>query len=235
MTDPARDVSRTLSSVKAIKEEAKLSRDDGDLEGAVEGLQEGIKMIQTDPDWRRALESGRDPGPAEKQLAWHLADLLGMVGGNLRRLNRLEDALRAFEAGRPYEEDSRWGVYSSYNLVNAVTLPLEAGTKSPSEQTAALQRAVQTLRGQTQGERRMDRWAWADLAQCQLLLRDVAGATESYQRFIELGDLSSVESAVSVLRRLHTALGSRDPETANALEEGIRFLESRGTATGVSS
>lgn len=84
---------------------------------------------------------------------------------------------------------------------------------------AAIQRQVNLE------ERRNDRWAWADLGECQLLLGDLEGAKTSYKRVRELGNADTVASVVSVLRRLQKALES-DSKAREALKQGIDWVQS---------
>jgi tetratricopeptide (TPR) repeat protein len=224
----AADFDRLIAAVKTRKEEAKLYRDDGDYEEAIEVLAEAIAMIDKS-GWDEALEAGQEPTADQKTIAWHLADCLGMKGGNHRRLNEVELAMTCFQRGRRYEENARLGVNSSYNLVNEITLPIEQRAKTAVDQQGALQRAVGALERQVRGDRRVDRWAWADLGECRLLMGDAKGASEAYDRFVELGDLDSTRSAVTVLRRLAEALAEQDEGTARIVSQGAEELEERSS------
>ena len=53
----------------------------------------------------------------------------------------------------------------------------------------------------------------------------VAQAKQAYDRFRELGDADSLQSAVAVLRNLGEALGELGDERLSAIKEGIRMLE----------
>ena len=214
------EIARLNSRVKLHKEEAKDLRDDGDLEGAIATLDEAVAMVEASPLSPGVSSSAAVPD-SEKALASHLADCLGMIGGNCRRLNRLDQALAYFARGRRYEEDERLDVNSSYNLVSAITLPLEMQTRTASEQQDLLQRAVAAIERQVKGARRTDRWAWADLGQCQLLLGDFDSAARSYGRVRDLGDSDTVHSVVTVLRRLSAAIERSDPGIAECLRKGI--------------
>jgi tetratricopeptide (TPR) repeat protein len=214
------EIARLSSRVKLHKEEAKDLREAGDLPGAVETLNDAVAMLTKSP-LEASLLSARSAGEPEKALAAHLADCLGMIGGNYRRMNRLEDALASFERGRPYEEAVHLELSSSYNLVNAITLPLEMGTRTVAGQKVALTRAVAAIDRQVRGARRNDRWAWADLGQCQLLLGDLDAAATSYQRVRALGDQETLASVTSVLQRLAIAIEPAEPIAAASLREGM--------------
>src|SRR4030095_16481609 len=194
------EIARLTSRVKLRKEEAKDLREDGDITGAIETLTEAVAALTASP-LHENLELAIDATAPQRALAGHLADCLGMIGGNYRRLNRLEEALVAFERGRTYEEAERFQLTSSYNMVNAITLPLEMRSRTTEQQHDALERAVAAINRQVKGPRRGDRWAWADLGQCQLVLGDLESAEKSYKRVRDLGDDDTLRSLVAVRRR----------------------------------
>jgi tetratricopeptide (TPR) repeat protein len=228
VTNPI-DSQLLLAKVAAFVAEAKLHRDDNEYEDAIAELKAAIELIE---------RSGWDGDPTfgmvngENLIASNLADCLGMLGGNLRRLNRLDAALEQFERGRRLEADSQYGINSSYNLVNAITLPIEMAKNTATKQRAALEQAVQTLErqiiktGRGEGKRRQDRWAWADYGQCLLLLGRLDEANKAYSRFKSLGSKENVDSHVTVLHRLRDALAQSDPSVAELISKAIRLLGS---------
>jgi tetratricopeptide (TPR) repeat protein len=219
------EISRLTSIAKLRKEEAKDFREDGEIESAINVLADAIETLGQSPLSNRLLETDTPSGP-QKNLAFHLADCLGMLGGNHRRLNQFTEALAAFSRGRAIEESEKLQVPSSYNMVNAITLPLEIDKKMSLEQEAALVRAIAAIQRQVKlEERRNDRWAWADLGECQLLLGDLQNAETSYKRARELGNADTVASVVAVLRRLQNALES-NPKVSQALKQGIEWMQS---------
>jgi len=199
------EVAGLLARAKRDKEEAKDHRDNGDITAAVTVLEETVKALDASP-LAAELETATAPSKPMRELAAQLADCLGMLGGNYRRLGRLKEAQTAFERGRVYEESPSLEVMSSYNLVNAITLPIESDAEAWEAQRPFIEKAVVALSRQVRGERRSDRWAWADLAQCQLLLGDEAGALQSYDRVRDLGDDDTLASATAVLERLGNAV-----------------------------
>src|SRR5580704_8326901 len=199
------EVARLVARAKRDKEEAKDRRDAGDIVAAVEVLEETVKALSASP-LAAGLEAAASPSKPMHDLASQLADCLGMLGGNYRRLGRLSDAQAAFESGRVYEESPSLEVMSSYNLINAITLPIESDGRALSAQRPYLEKAVTAISRQVRDDRRNDRWAWADLAQCQLLLGDEAEAIQSYRRVRDLGDEDTVASVTAVLERLGNAV-----------------------------
>jgi hypothetical protein len=224
--DPGTDLASLAARVKARKEEAKDCRDAQDLPGAVAVLTQTVAMLRRSPWHATLFGDGAPASEGEKALASHLADCLGMLGGNQRRLEQHDEALQAFIDGARYEAADRLEVLSSYNLVNAIVLPLEMKLSTATDQQADLRGAVNAILRQVHGARRNDRWAWADLGQCQLLLDERDAARASYDRMRQLGDADTLKSVLPVLERLHKALlEQRDEKIATALAEGIAALK----------
>jgi tetratricopeptide (TPR) repeat protein len=215
-----REVARLVARAKRDKEEAKDHRDNGDIAAAVSVLEETVRALDASP-LAAGLETANASSKPMRELAAQLADCLGMLGGNYRRQGRLKEAQVAFERGRVYEESPSLEVMSSYNLVNAITLPIESNAQAWDTQRPFIERAVSALSRQVRSERRSDRWAWADLAQCQMLLGDEAGALQSYGRVRDLGDDDTVASVTSVLERL----GNAAPALKSRVTAAITYLK----------
>jgi tetratricopeptide (TPR) repeat protein len=223
-SDSEMEIIRLETLAKAAVEEAKDLRDDDNVPGAIKVLRDIVKKLNESP---LAAEVGAD-GPAGQpvqRLAKQLADCIGMLGGNYRRIGELERAQKAFERGRVYEQSSRLKVDSSYNLVNAITLPLESrpGVKA-ADLADELRAAIEAIKRQVEGNRRTDRWAWADLAECRLLLGELDEALRNYERARDLGNQDTIRSIVDVLERLRLAMHQSDPGTAANLSEAMAFL-----------
>jgi tetratricopeptide (TPR) repeat protein len=217
-----------IEEVAILKDEAKLLRDSRDYDGAIAALQIAVDLIDGS-GWER-VDSTAPLTDLHRKVAWHLADCLGMQGGNYRRNKQLDRAIECFTRGAIYEQDARTRISSSYNTVNAIVAPIEAGMRDASSQERALRQAVATLEYQifdpemAEASRRLDRWAWADLGQCKLLLGDLDGAEAAYQRFKELGDLSSARSSREVLVSIHNALEAKGDQKAAVVAAGINRI-----------
>ena len=179
-------------------------------------LEETVKALDASP-LAAELETATAPSKPMRDLAAQLADCLGMLGGNYRRQGRLKEAQAAFERGRVYEESPSLEVLSSYNLINAITLPIESDAQAWEAQRPFIEKAVSALSRQVRGERRSDRW---NLAQCQLLLGDQAGTLQSYGRVRDLGDDDTVASVTAVLERL----GNAAPALKSCVRVAITYL-----------
>lgn len=227
--EPNAEAERLAARARLVKEQAKDLRDEGDIEGAIAILQRVVDEISTAACAPRA-QASEEAGPQECQLGAELADCLGMLGGNRRRLGALEDAQRDFERGRALEESARLRIASSYNLVNAITLPLESTPATTRDLAQPLKDAIDAITRQVEKDRRRDRWAWADLAQCRLLLGDESGALQNFRQAHTLGDDATIASSVAVLERLERALRDKDPEAAARLANAARNLKHPGSS-----
>ena len=215
------DFDGLIARIKVRKEEAKDAREDGDVEAAITALADAVAAVEASPLQATLLAGSGRASSSERLLAAELADLLGMLGGNQRRAGRGAAAQASFERGREIEESDRLDLNSSYSLVNAITLPLLQGERAMADQAPALQRAIGAIQRQLQGERRTDRWAWADLALCQLLLGETAAAARSHRRASELGDDESTQSMVAGLAALRAAFETSAPAEAQRFGQAI--------------
>lgn len=152
-----------------------------------------------------------------------LADTMGMKGGVHRRRNDLEAALAAYKAGLDAEgPDSK----STYNLGNTVLLsillkPSSIDDGSLDDTIATL---LQRLQGQTQGLRADEWWAWADLAQFELLNGHVDAARSALMKGLATGPGTSefqrpLEVLAEVAHRLDSAGHPRAAEIRNFIVE----------------
>lgn len=229
MTLTQAEADRLTSTSKLRKLQAKNLRDDGDVPSAVRVLLSAIQELESNclKNWESEIEQMPKVVSAQVQsVAFQLADCIGMLGGNYRRLDQLEDAQVQFNRGSRLEAAPALGIMSSYNTVNAVTLPLKRGTLSVADQTDELRQAVGTIERQVRGVRRPDRWAWADLGQCYMLLGDVERAIGCYRHALALGDDATVQSIRPVLEQLRAALTPRDAAAAERISQVLQALPS---------
>lgn len=217
-----------VATAKLRKLQAKNRRDAGEIEDAVNVLERAISELESGGlAWiEQAKDLQTEASEPVRAVAFQMADCIGMLGGNFRRLNQLDVAQIHFERGSDLEAAPALDVMSSYNTVNAITLPLERGKKSLAAQAEALGQAVTTIERQVRGVRRSDQWAWADLGQCYMLLGDVEQAIGCYRHALALGDDATVQSIRPVLERLRSALASSDAAAAERITQVLQALPS---------
>lgn len=213
-----------LQAIGALKLKATAERNRGRLDSAVQRMTEAIELLNswlTDPD---------TPTSQARQLRGELADAWGMKGGLLRRMpgpTKPLEALEAYKSGLAFE--SKDGT-STYNLMNVIALSIKAGGASPDDPTirAQLDAAAKALAIDTEGSRKDEWWAWADLAQVHLLNGDLGAARKVLAKGRREAGPSpdERERSAAVLLELaeHTA-GSK-PAASQALRVAARELGS---------
>jgi hypothetical protein len=161
-------------------------------------------------EWSESAHAPSGDLREKRQLASALSEALGVFGGMQRRLGDLRDAARTFRQGRAIETTPGLGLDLSYNTVNALIVPLEAGDEVDSKQHAAeVAAAIGELERQVRGARGDDCWAKADLALCYLLGRRKAKSLEIYRNFARECPGDCIESARAVLVGLGKAFEAR--------------------------
>ena len=203
-----------LSVARELKTEATAERKRGNHARALQCLDESLALLQ------EILDDEAPGSVAARAVQGELADSQGMRGGILRRIGRLSDALQAYRAGERLE--AQLGYASTYNLVNVIALSIELDQLPPTapELKSQIGAAIKALVRDTQGRRRQDWWAWADLAQV-LLLDGQADAARRAQVQGKLGSGPAPEELrvhAEGLTRLAQQLQQLAPEVAAALQ-----------------
>lgn len=221
-------IEEAMGEAQVIIDEAKLDREKGadGIQQAIGQLKSAVKLLEG-VGWSAGVGARAVASDEQKKAAAQMADCLGMIGGNYRRLGHARGALTWFKKGRKIEQDERFNIDSTYNLGNEISTSVELGKRasSPAMKTS-LRKALMAMKRRTEGNRHRDRWAWADQGQFCLLLGDYDDAQKAYQRFLELGDRkSTLTSVVPVLKKLHDALVAVQDPSAETLQRGIEYLE----------
>ncbi len=220
-----------LDKVRRLKQSARTHRSFGDHAAALADIERAISRLEeAGGDW--LAPDSQAPAPPDRlerphELADLYSDCLGVQGGGLRRLGRIDEALESYVAGSRFEIDPRFKVEKSYNMVNALKMALlgeatPATSDDPAPEIKAdipdIDQAIARIEKQLSDSRRMDRWAWADLGDCYLMKGGEDAATralDAYRRFVKLSDEESLESAHDVMTKLAEELSS-PPEDARA-------------------
>jgi tetratricopeptide (TPR) repeat protein len=207
-----------------LKRRSRQLRDKGDLDGA-EGLLRNAIALLREPGEEIFNQAQADMSASQdyRDLAKELADCLGSLGGVLRRQAeqldqgsesdevqaRLKDALAQYEKGLKFEQDDRFRVANSYNLVQSVVLPVISEPHRLDDEKfkpklhdvhAAIERQIATVRAE-------DPWAYSDRGLVELLLGDTMAANESWDQMDALQPERNVyTSGLPVLQSLSNKL-----------------------------
>jgi tetratricopeptide (TPR) repeat protein len=151
----------------------------------------------------------------DRDAAAEAAELLGVRGGLLRRLDRVADALESYRLGAVLEANQN--LAGTYNRANAIKLALITGDRTVAQlhaELAALHDALD-LRLKTDERAADDAWLWADLGDVRLLLGDDDGAQSAYRTFAAKASTESPVSTLAVLEEVVHALDAHaDPDAA---------------------
>ena len=210
--------------LKLYREQARAASKAQHADEATALLEQALAEADAHPQALR-LASATEAGSDAVALAQELADCLGMLGNQYLAAQRFEDAQRCFERGSALERAPALGLCSSYNLVGAITAPLQSGRRRLAEVQAEAAAAVGALERQLQGARRDDLWAWADLGKLLLLMpARQAEALAAHRRVREL-DLSGARASVDKgLQRLAEDLAGTEPEAVERIAQARALL-----------
>ena len=219
-----------VRKARDLKRRSRKLRDEGDYVNAERLLRDAIEQMR---DAGKAIRDTAPSGiPASqdyRDLARELADCWGSLGGIQRRQaealdadsaaaekqTRLDAALEAYEEGLTFEQDDRFRVANSYNLVQSVVLPVirKPGLLTDASFKDKLRKVHDSIERQIATVRSDDPWAYSDLGLVELLGGDPSAAHESWDQMDALQPERNVYvSGLPVLQSLSAALTQVDPE-----------------------
>jgi tetratricopeptide (TPR) repeat protein len=215
---PTGDIQRTVTLHRRRGDALTRAGRDDEANQAYEKALRVIDGAMADPSVME--EAAVDPVKAAD-----VADLLGVRGGLLRRLGRLDKALESYQAGA--EIETRHNLPVTYNRANAAKVALISGNRSLGqlhEELVALGEALER-RLSTDERAADDAWLWADLGDVRLLLDDEDGAVAAYRTFGAKARTDSPTSALAVLRQIANALAAHGDVAADRIAKGARRIE----------
>jgi tetratricopeptide (TPR) repeat protein len=163
------------------------------------------------------------------EIAKLLADCYGRRGGILRRKGDRQQALESYHQGRVLEQDPQYRIVDSYNLTNAVLLPLLIEPGSVGRRQEEVRQTAETVEKQIRSKRGDQWWAWADLGLLSLLSHNPARAREAYAKFADTGARPmDYRSTIKVLKEYQEELAAVSPDVTAAIEDAILFLKKSG-------
>jgi tetratricopeptide (TPR) repeat protein len=218
-----------LRKARDLKRRSRTLRDQGKYAEAEELLCQAIVSLEEPvSSVAEKLPPGEPAAPDIRELAAELADCLGSLGGvrrrdaeAIRQDGRREDAqaryqaaIEAFERGLALEQDDRFRIANSYNLVQRVVVPVLTSPESlgGSELQKKLGEILSVIERQLATTRPADAWAYSDLGLVQLLGGDEAAANWSWDKMDDLKPTRNVyTSGLPVLESLAAVVSDAEP------------------------
>jgi hypothetical protein len=216
---------RRLDKADGLADEARRLSAAGDHAGAERLHRQAIALCREVYAEQELDAEDGVADPVEQGVAAHaLADHLGRLGGSLRRADRLDASLRAYNEGAELER--RWRLDDTYNRTNAITLTVELRPERIPTLERDVEEVLRILRRQVEGSRRGQWWAWSDLGLLSLLIGRQADADWAYDRYLDCKPRKvDITSTVDILHRLHRAVEPIQPDQAAAVGAAAERLE----------
>jgi tetratricopeptide (TPR) repeat protein len=187
----------------------------GDTSGAAAAYSKALHLLES------ALRSATVTAvsPADE------AELHGLRGGILRRMDRLPEALASYRQGARVERDA--ALASTYNRSNAIKLALIAGESTLQSVEQDLSELIATIETTTRRDvaSASDGWTYADLGDAMLLLGRAGEAIDAYRTFSNLARSYSPTVTLGVLREIERALHSHHDANAPRLSGDLDLVE----------
>ena len=204
-------INHPLGEILELKQRAAALRDRQRYDVALRTLDEALNRLES------MRVDATDDLQLQSMIQTELADAHGMKGGVFRRMGNPTAAMEEYGEGVAIEGAEGQG---TYNLSNHIMLSLTLAHErlDSSAMQERIERLLERLKRQTEGARRDDWWAWADLAQYLLLKGDIGSAFEAYQRGRSIGaSAEDMHRSLEVLAELGRALESDEPEVAQRI------------------
>jgi tetratricopeptide (TPR) repeat protein len=206
-------IDNLLNEVKGLKNDAKLLRDIGDTDGAVDVLSRAIANVE-------AASTGTLSSDESSRLKAQLADLWGMKGGVYRRAGKLSDALQSYETGLGYESGD------SYNLTNSLILQVLIDPTRLEQLKPKVEAARDEVERQIRTHRSGQWWAWADLGLLEVLSGREEQAFAAYKNFGMTGARASdYDSTIAVLQELANRFAGNNEPVRTSLLRTVDLLK----------
>jgi|APLak6261659701_1056019.scaffolds.fasta_scaffold00601_4 tetratricopeptide (TPR) repeat protein len=201
-----------LTEIRKLKQTATSLRNRDEFDLAQDNLDKAIQKLKD-------LQATTSDEADLRELRGEIADTYGMKGGVYRRQGKLDEALGEYTIGREWEKIDN---FSTYNLSNIISLKIDWKNFSPEGLRDDIQAAIEQLTKETQGTRKDEWWAWADLAQFYLLLNNPDEARRCYAegRSTTGATRGEIERHVSIL----SELANKTKETAPSISKNIKSV-----------
>lgn len=227
-----------LGEARQLKEEARTyialaqkangkEQRDSLFKEALDVLQEAIEILKDELDNLKEVQEKNSLLEAQcSDLAAEMADCLGIAGGTYRKWGLLPEAIKMYDQGCLYEEDSTYLIQSSYNMVNSIVLRVTEDITSLTSLKKRIETAIHVVRKQINSSREKDWWAWADLGLLYVLSEADELAIEVYRKIKDLGAKEDhITSISSVLKQLGLQIEESYPSIADLIQQCIVVLK----------
>jgi tetratricopeptide (TPR) repeat protein len=215
-----------LDDVRRIKQKATVLRNLKKYKEALEQFDAAVQKLDA------LLVSAECDADDARAARVELADTYGMKGGTYRRWVEHPDhrrlALQQYRKGLVEERKDKQSTYNAGNVIalsiSDERIPLDDALRSD------LDRGIDELTHATQGRRKDEFWAWADLAQLHLVRKDLDQARASYRKALDTGPKpDELRRHIDVLRELGEGARAFDIELGDMIASTIRELEQAQT------
>jgi tetratricopeptide (TPR) repeat protein len=214
------DAGDVIDEVASIVQKVKVFRQLGQFEEALEALRPIIIALEGELEFHKR-KADLQPFEIERRnrIAAELSNCYGVRGGLLRRTGALEDSLSSYRTGCEIEQDSRYGISNSYNLVNELVLQILTKPTSIDSLQPKILDAVSIVSKQVTGDRHDQWWAWADLGMLNILALRIPDAELAYKRYWATGARDAdFTSSRSTLEQIRDALEVSGPNIHDAID-----------------
>ena len=170
------------------------------------------------------------PETPESRLVALLVELHGATGGLFQRLGERDKALAHYREGVTLE--SRYGLPSTYNRLNALKIELLDGIETLARVTPRLEELAAHIQQSLDNDQKLGDggWIYADLGDCLALLGRTAEAAPAYATFVAKAGVKLPERSLDVLKDVARALHKSGDADAAHIDAAIATLSARLTA-----
>jgi tetratricopeptide (TPR) repeat protein len=221
-------VDLTLEKVKVLRQLGQFGKAEEILQPSINDMERALSLVE---EQQNDDKLGNYATERRNRIASKLADCYGIQGGLRRRAGALKEALSSYQHGREVEQDPRYGISNSYNLVNELVLGLSNDPAAIDSLQPMIRDAASIVEKQVRGDRHDQWWAWADLGLLYILARMPAEAEVAYKMFWAVGARESdLASSVSILEQCRGALAAVAPDISDSITSMIdKILQMKPT------
>jgi tetratricopeptide (TPR) repeat protein len=154
------------------------------------------------------------------------ADCHGIKGGIFRRMGDWKSALESYEAGAKLEDELHSGTYCRINTINLAITYNHRRPEDPDMENRIKDTINDLLKETRDTKRKLEWWAWADLAQTLLLYGKIEDAKQAYYKGrYTVPSKAELNSTYRVLCEVGNKLKEIFSIRTTNFQEGIKYFE----------